>query len=127
MYMNSIPSPFWSLKCMLVSSAGLSLAFFIADVALGHPERLLWERKLPLEWPDPSQPGVGQLKARNIHQTSLHVISRVNILWSYISTCLNLYFHTFNERRGHNTNQIVNMFLQFHVPNNRLIYCVILQ
>lgn len=30
-------------------------------VARGQPERLLWVRKVPLAWPEPSQPGKGQL------------------------------------------------------------------
>ena len=33
----------------------------MADVARGQPERLRCDRKLPLMWPDPSQPGVGQV------------------------------------------------------------------
>lgn len=75
--------------CLIVSiSAPLILAFFMAEEARGQPERLeqntgiisagrrgdgmqtlhtpgmahlRWVRKLPLTWPEPSQPGVGHV------------------------------------------------------------------
>ena len=48
------------MTCRELSSLVDSLARLMAWFARGQPDRLRCVRKLPLAWPDPSQPGVGQ-------------------------------------------------------------------
>ena len=73
-------SPATAFTCSVLISMLESLAFFMAAVARGQPDRLRCDRKLPAACPDPSQPGVGHLDVTN---ENMHKLNK-NFLMIYL-------------------------------------------